>query len=117
MERAALSVPARIIGILNGRELIMKPILLGVTWYRGKEDFDRLKAMAKDSDVLPDTYEKWLQGAEDVFGQMTLKGFTVVKVYLDPETFPAWCQANGYEIDGAARSRYGSDFALRSYKT
>jgi hypothetical protein len=117
MERVALSVPARQTGILNGRKRIMKSMLLGVTWYRGKEDFDRLKAMAKDSEVLPDTYEKWLQGAEDVFGQMTLRGFTVVKVYLDPETFPARCQANGYEIDGAARSRYGSEFALRSYKT
>jgi hypothetical protein len=94
----------------------MKPVLLGVTWYRGKEDFDHLKAMAKDGEVLPDTYEKWLHGAEDVFGQMTLRGFTVVKVYLDPETFPAWCQANGYEMDGAARSRYGTDFAFESYK-
>jgi hypothetical protein len=94
----------------------MKSMLLGVTWYRGKKDFDRLKAMAKDAEVLPDSYEEWLHGAENVFGQMTLKGFTVVKVYLDPETFPAWCQANGYEMDGAARSRYGSDFALTSYQ-
>jgi len=65
----------------------MKSMLLGVTWYRGKEDYDRLKAMAKDGEVLPDTYEEWLRKAEEVSGQMALRGFTVVKVYLDPETF------------------------------
>ena len=74
MERAALSVPARHGGILNGGGRMMKPILLGVTWYRRREDFDSLKAMAKDSEVLPDTYEKWLKGAEEVFGQMTIRG-------------------------------------------
>ena len=94
----------------------MKPILLGVTWYRRREDFDSLKAMAKDSEVLPDTYEKWLKGAEEVFGQMTIRGFTVVKVYLDPEAFPAWCLANGYQMDAEARARYGTDFALESYR-
>jgi hypothetical protein len=91
-------------------------MLLGVTWYRGKEDYDRLKAMAKDGEVLPDTYEEWLRKAEEVSGQMALRGFTVVKVYLDPETFPAWCEANGYEMDGAARSRYGTEFAEKSYR-
>ena len=39
-----------------------------------------------------------------------------MKVYLDPEAFPAWCLANGYQMDAEARARYGTDFALESYR-
>jgi hypothetical protein len=91
----------------------MEPSSVGISWYRGEEDFLRLKAMFKDGDVLPDTYDSWLQEAKRVSGYLTLEGFKVVRVYLDPETFPAWCQANGYDTDAQARARYATEFAQK----
>jgi hypothetical protein len=90
----------------------MKTMAVGVTWYR-REDYARLKAMFKDGEKIPDTYDEWLKSAENVFGTLTLEGLTVVKAYLDPESFPEWCKANGFEMDGAARSQYGREFAAR----
>jgi len=89
----------------------MKPTAVGLTWYRREEDFVRLKAMSKDSEEFPDTYDEWLEDAKNVLGTLKLQGLNVVKVYLDPETFSAWCKAKGYEMDGVARSRYATDFA------
>jgi len=89
----------------------MRPTAVGITWYRREEDFLRLKAMSNDSEELEDTYDEWLENAKNVLGSLTLQGLNVVKVYLDPETFPAWCKAKGYEMDATARSRYATDFA------
>jgi hypothetical protein len=44
---------------------------------------------------------------------VTLEGSKVVREYLDPKTFPAWCKAKGYEMDGAARARYATESAAK----
>jgi hypothetical protein len=50
-------------------------------------------------------------GEEGVSGTLTLEGFNIVKVYIDPETFPAWCKKNGLEMDAKARAQYALGIA------
>jgi hypothetical protein len=94
----------------------MRSMPVGVIWYRGEQDYARLKAMAKDGGRLHDTYDEWLKSARNVAGTLTLEGLTVVKTYLDPKTFPAWCEANGYEMDAVARTRYSQECAARKFE-
>jgi hypothetical protein len=86
----------------------MEPAPVGIAWYR-REDFARLRAMYVDADEVPETYEAWLDKAMKFMGQMTLEGFYMVKVYLDPEAFAAWCESHGLEMDGKARAEYARD--------
>ncbi|MGO9255293.1 MAG: hypothetical protein ACLQU1_03170 [Bryobacteraceae bacterium] len=52
------------------------------------------------------------KGGEEGSGTLTLEGFNVLKVSIDPETFPAWCKANGFEMDGKARTQYTLGIAM-----
>jgi hypothetical protein len=88
----------------------MKPTAVGITWYRREADYVRLKAMFTDGEKLPDTYNEWLQEAKKVSDFLTLEGFNVVRVYLDPKTLSAWCKTQNYEMDATARSLYATDF-------
>lgn len=86
---------------------------IGITWYR-REDYARLQALFPDGDKIADTYEDWVKQAENIAGRMTLEGFTVVKAYISPKTFPAWCKARGFEMDAKARTEWSREFAERN---
>ena len=60
---------------------------IGVTWYR-REDYERLKAMFKDGEKLPDTYEDWLAKAQVTVLTLAADRLRVERAYIDPETFP-----------------------------
>ncbi len=85
----------------------------GIFWYRSREDYDRLKAMSKDGWKLPDTFDDWLQSAQNVLEELTSEGLVVEKAYVDPDTFPEWCRARGLEMDTKARLEYGTEFAAK----
>jgi hypothetical protein len=84
--------------------------MVGICWYR-PGDYERLKTMFTDSEVLPDTYEEWLPGARDAIVTLASQGYRVVKAYIDPVTFPEWCRTRGLEMDATARARYGAEYA------
>jgi hypothetical protein len=85
----------------------------GIAWYKA-EDYDRLKAMFTDGWKLPDTYESWQASAQELYGTLTAEGHVVVKAYIDPDTFPEWCRANGKALDAQGRMAYGSEYAAES---
>jgi len=87
----------------------------GLVWYR-REDYEKLKSVFSDSHVLPETFDKWLQRAENGFSDATSKGHTVVKVYIDPETFPAWCRQRSLDVNAKARVAFANDFIARKYR-
>lgn len=87
---------------------------VGMPWYR-RADYEKLLSIFSDNHVLPETFEKWLQKAEDGFDDFTRQGLIVEKVYIDPDTFPAWCRARGLNIDAKARVEFANDFVGRKY--
>ena len=84
--------------------------VVGIAWYR-REDYDHLKAASKDGWKLPDTFDDWLETAQLAYGTLTGQGLTVVRAYIDPDTFPAWCRDHGFEMDTEARMAFGSECA------
>ena len=83
---------------------------IGVTWYR-REDYERLKAMFKDGEKLPDTYEDWLAKAQVTVLTLAADRLRVERAYIDPETFPKWCEEKGLEMDADARTDFAAEFA------
>jgi|688.fasta_scaffold405876_1 hypothetical protein len=88
------------------------PQAVGISWFR-PETYDVCMSIFSDANDLPDTYEDWLQLAKQVEKQVASQGMKVVRVDIDPETFPKWCAANGLaNLDKHARSMFGSAKAL-----
>ena len=70
-----------------------------------------------DSNDLPRTYVDWFIRAKQAEEQVTRQGMKVVRVDVDPETFPAWCAENGYaNIDKHERTAFGSAKTLEWLK-
>lgn len=68
-----------------------QPSVQAMVWYK-KEHWDQLKALFADGDQLPRTYDDWLKRAEEMKATVQAQGDAVIKVYIDPETFPEWCE-------------------------
>ena len=43
--------------------------------------------------------------------QAQAAGDVVIKVFIDPETFPAWCAGKGLAMDAEARSQLAIEVA------
>lgn len=79
------------------------PSIQAMVWYK-KEDWDTLMDLFPDSHLLPPSYENWLSRAEEMKTQAEVRGDVVIKVYIDPQTFPAWCKEQGKEMDSESRA-------------
>lgn len=87
----------------------------GMAWYKSEEDYERLKSIFTDSHKLPPTYSDWLSKAELGFKELTSNGHIVEKVYVDPDTFPAWCRSHNFGVDAQGRTAFASEFVAKKY--
>lgn len=78
---------------------------IGVAWYR-RQDYESIIGVMKDSPDLPATFEEWQLRAQGTAQRIIADGFVVEPVYLDPTTFPAWCEARGLSPDATARNLF-----------
>jgi hypothetical protein len=83
---------------------------VGIAWYR-REDYARLRKLFKDGHKLPRTFDQWLKAANKAQKLYESQGQTVIKAYIDPETFPAWCESRGLDIDAQARIQFANRVA------
>jgi hypothetical protein len=87
-----------------------QPAIQALVWYK-KEHWDTLKELFSDSHLLPLTYEDWLERAEAMKAKVQADGDAVIKVYIDPETFPEWCKKKGLPMDAESRSQLAIETA------
>lgn len=87
-----------------------QPSVQAMVWYK-EEDWDTLLSMFTDAEMLPKTYQDWLVRAEEMKAKVQAAGDAVIKVYIDPETFPAWCEKKGLEMNAEARSTLAIEVA------
>ncbi len=90
----------------------MRVSVVGIAWYK-REDYEKLLGIFVDNEKLASTYDEWLKDAERVVDQLRRDGHAFQKVYIDPDTFPAWCAARGMNIDAEARTLFASEFVSR----
>jgi hypothetical protein len=87
---------------------------IGIAWYK-PEHYDELKRLFSDGRNLPSTYNEWLKQAEGLLNKLKREGQTVEKVYIEPDTFPAWCAEKGMDVDSKARVRFADEFVAKKY--
>lgn len=92
------------------RQPDQQPSVQAMVWYK-EEDWETLKNLFVDGDNLPAGYEEWRRRAEDMKNQAQAAGDAVIKVFIDPQTFPEWCEKKGMAMDSEARSQLAIEVA------
>jgi hypothetical protein len=55
---------------------------------------------------MPPTWEEWLTIAVEMERGLKAYGHVVMRVRIDPNTFPDWCATHGTSPDGAGRKKF-----------
>lgn len=87
---------------------------IGVVWYRSR-DYPRILEIMADAHLLPRSYHAWRKQAEEAYAQRARSGVTLVRVYLDPQEFIAWCTSNGHEVDAQGRMAFAARHAMEEH--
>lgn len=81
--------------------------ITAMAWYRA-EDYDAILRIKADRHKLPRTFVEWRMKAESGEKKLRRDGHTVLRAYIDPETFPDWCRARGLHVDAQARMHFAA---------
>lgn len=91
------------------------PKIAGMVWYR-REEYEAIIAMMEDARKLPRSFESWHSQAKANEKRAQLDGFSVVRAFIDPSTFPNWCHTRGLSINSEARQIYANSVAMEAAK-
>jgi hypothetical protein len=93
-----------------------KPLrAIGAYWI-DEADYPAALKIFDDGNALPRTWKEWLKIAEEMEKGLKAYGHPVLRVRIDPATFPAWCAAHGTTpgrpgrkifVAEAVKGRYG----------
>ena len=86
------------------------PPVTALPWY-ARGDYPALLQLFSDSDLLPATYDGWLERAQIVERQFQKAGFGVAKIWIRPVPFAAWCEERNVSPDQAARLTFANEAA------
>jgi hypothetical protein len=92
------------------QEPIRQPAIQAMVWYK-EEHYAELLTIFDDSDLLPLTYQHWLSRAEEKKAEVEAGGDQVIKVFIDPETFPEWCNDKNLPKDANSRTQMAIEVA------
>lgn len=87
-----------------------QPMLQAMVWYK-EEHYQELLALFDDAELLPPTYGDWLKRAEEKKVEVEATGDQVMKVFIDPETFPEWCAKKNMPKDANSRAELALEVA------
>lgn len=91
----------------------IRPSVVGMPWYK-RADYRRILEIMDDAEQLPTTFDKWQGRAESMERQQIRAGIPVIRAYIDPDKFVAWCAETGCKVDAEARMAWGN---LAAYRT
>jgi hypothetical protein len=93
-----------------------KPLpAVGIYWIE-ETDYPALLTIFDDGATLPSTWREWLKMAQEMENGLKAYGHPVLRVRIDPASFPAWCAAHGTTpgrqgrkafVAAAVKERYG----------
>ncbi len=82
-----------------------RPNIIGIPWCR-EEEYDAFRAIFEDAKDLPPDWKAFADAAQQAEEFHKQQGYIVKRVYIDPRTFPEWCQTQGYGVNAQARARF-----------
>ena len=87
---------------------------VGVYWIK-EEDYPRLLTLFEDGGQMPPTWREWLKMAEEMERGLKAYGHPVMRVTIDPNTFPDWCAAHGTSPGREGRKRFVAEAVAERY--
>jgi hypothetical protein len=81
------------------------PPAVGVYWIR-EEDYPAVRDVLTDGGKLPRDWKDWLKMAEEMEQGLKAYGHVVLRVTIDPNTFPQWCAENGTSPGSEGRKKF-----------
>jgi hypothetical protein len=87
---------------------------VGVYWIK-EEDYPALLRIFDDGHKLPRTWTEWLKMAEEMEQGLKAYGHPVMRVHIDPNTFPDWCAAHGTSPGREGRKRFVAEAVTERY--
>jgi hypothetical protein len=81
------------------------PPAVGVYWIN-ESDYSTLVRIFADGNRMPRTFAEWLKIAEEMESGLKAYGHAVMRVRIDPNTFPDWCTAHGTSPSGEGRKKF-----------
>jgi hypothetical protein len=86
------------------------PYVVTLPWYH-RRDYEALLRLVSDRENMPATYGTWLERAESTERQLRKANFDVVRVWIRPDPFMAWCKERNLSPDKRARFAFVSEAA------
>jgi hypothetical protein len=93
-----------------------KPLpAVGVYWI-DEADYPAVLKIFDDGNTMPRSWDEWRKMAEEMEKGLKAYGHPVMRVRIDPVTFPTWCAAHGTSpgrqgrkifVAAAVAERYG----------
>ncbi|WP_207003928.1 hypothetical protein [Trinickia mobilis] len=85
---------------------------IGMAWFANESDYERMRVLLVDGETLTKPFDEWQKDAETMAKRYAKDTRArVVCVYIDPDTFPAWCRARGLVPDRAACNKFADEKA------
>ena len=92
-----------------------KPLpAVGVYWIE-EADYPAALKVFEDGATLPPTWKEWLKMAEEMKVGLEAYGHPVMKVRINPKTFPIWCAAHGTTTVRQGRKLFSAEAVKERY--
>jgi hypothetical protein len=72
-----------------------KPLPAVGAYWIDEVDYPATLKVSDDGNTMPRTWKEWLKIAEEMEKGLKAYGHPVLRVRIDPATFPDWCTAHG----------------------
>jgi hypothetical protein len=90
------------------------PPAVGAYWIN-EADYPVLLKVFPDGNRMPRTWAEWLKIAEEMESGLKAYGHVVMRVRIDPNTFPDWCAAHGTSPGSEGRKRFVAEAVTERY--
>jgi hypothetical protein len=87
---------------------------VGVYWIK-EDDYPALLTVFDDGNKMPPTWNEWLKMAEEMERGLKAYGHPVMRVRIEPSTFPDWCAAHGTTPGREGRKRFVAAAVMERY--
>jgi hypothetical protein len=87
---------------------------VGLAWFE-RDQWERLRDVAADPEILDDSYEEWLEGATQLAEKLKSEGVPIQPVTVFIDALVAWCDEQQLPVDSGARAKYAAALLKSRY--
>ena len=93
-----------------------KPIV-AVVWYPEKHDWDAMRKLAVDRELLEDSYEDWIRMFEKSEKELVAAGLFPVRTPIDVDEYKDWCRSGQKDFNASSRSQFAAFLLNRAHSS